>query len=287
MMGGFPVFQRPVGTPEQTSPYNNFISNAMKSYQHGVRTKYAPEMMEADIFNKQLGPLATLATSPMFLNNPQFQHALGGLISENLHKFGHGFHGAGQEDNKVHFNSFSDNAKREVEHAVRNANKVSDAGKVATGVSGLAGKAESLFGHYGKDFVNWASGGKISSELAKSQNEITDSLNHLKQMAVQTQQMSPRDAEETFSIHENETSKQALDRVKKTNPELFQQQDNYTGDSQDERALDNEILNHAAELSQEIKQRTGKDIPETVIFDYIKKHPGQKIHLPTLLRGAM
>lgn len=264
-------------SPEESSPYNNLISHALKQYQQGVHAKYAPEMTEANIFNKQIGPLATLASSPMFLNNPQFQHALGSLISQNLHKFGHGFGDEG------HYNTYAEGIQKELNRAKKNAEKVSKAGKLATGISSAAGQAGSIFGDTASKFLNWMSGGKISNELAKSDNEIIDSLNRLKQSAIETRTMSPRDAEKTYSVHKNENPKEALTRIQKTNPNLYGPQDTYIGDEEDERAADNEMLHHSQELSQQIQQQLHKDISPNLIFNFLKKHPGD-FHINDLLR---
>lgn len=72
-------------TPEESSPYNNLISNAMKNYTQGIHAKYAPQMAEADIFNKRMTPLSQLAASPMFLAlHPEQQQQIANMISQSM-----------------------------------------------------------------------------------------------------------------------------------------------------------------------------------------------------------
>ena len=80
----FTFYNPSPSSPEQTGPLGGLLSGALKNYSHLLNAKYLPKKIEADIFNKQIGPLATLATSPMFLNNPQFQENLGHLIAQHL-----------------------------------------------------------------------------------------------------------------------------------------------------------------------------------------------------------
>lgn len=44
-------------------------------------------------------------------------------------------------------------------------------------------------------------------------------------------------------------------------------------------------MNFSKQLSQDIKTKIGKDIPDTVIFNYLSQHPG-KVHIPSLLKAA-
>jgi hypothetical protein len=77
--------QLPIGTPEQTSPFNNLLSNALKSYQQQVHARYAPQQQQADIFSKEIGPLAALASNPNFTGfNPQVQKMIASRIGNYL-----------------------------------------------------------------------------------------------------------------------------------------------------------------------------------------------------------
>ena len=51
--------------PEESSPYNNLLSNALKSYQQQVSARYAPQREQAEIIGKGIGPLAQIAISPL------------------------------------------------------------------------------------------------------------------------------------------------------------------------------------------------------------------------------
>ena len=71
MVGTF--FNYQAGTPEQTSPYNNMLSRAIKGYSQAQQLKYQPRMLEAELLSKQLGPLAQLgvSTQGMIFAGPQ------------------------------------------------------------------------------------------------------------------------------------------------------------------------------------------------------------------------
>lgn len=84
----------PILSPEQQNPLNAFISNALKGYQGLKKASYLPKQLEADIFSKEIGPLASLASSPNFTGfNPEVQK----LIAERIGKYlTHGQAGMGK-----------------------------------------------------------------------------------------------------------------------------------------------------------------------------------------------
>ena len=80
--------------PEQVNPFANLISKAVQGYGQGVQAAYMPRKMEADIFHKQISPLAMLASSPYFSSlHPQQQQQIAGYISQMLSKQGMGGQG--------------------------------------------------------------------------------------------------------------------------------------------------------------------------------------------------
>jgi len=108
----FTAFQARRLHPEEVNPMAGAVSKAMEGFGQGMKAaympgnlkqdllkkeilnKYLPQMQEAEIFGKQFSPLASLATTPMFLNNPRFQAALGELVSRNMHLGSEGGQGA-------------------------------------------------------------------------------------------------------------------------------------------------------------------------------------------------
>ena len=49
------------------SPIGDIVGNILGGYASSVGAKYLPREKEADIFHKQIAPLAMLASSPFFL----------------------------------------------------------------------------------------------------------------------------------------------------------------------------------------------------------------------------
>jgi hypothetical protein len=81
----FTFNQYPILTPEQANPMHLALKTALQNYTEGVKAKYSPRMMEADIFHKTISPLANLAISPMFLAmNPEQQSQITAYISQML-----------------------------------------------------------------------------------------------------------------------------------------------------------------------------------------------------------
>lgn len=272
--------------PEQVNPMANLITKALQGYGQGVRAAYLPKELEADIFAKQLTPLATLATSPMFLQNPQFQTALGNLISRNLSMFG-GHEFKGMEGSKLP--TYAEQVGKDVNEAQELSKELSSEGKLKTGTSGLAGAIENYLGAPGKSIVDFLGKGEINSELANKQNRFENILSTLKNNAVQTGRLSAKDAEDIFSPLKNETQESRFNRIKKTAPFLFEQNESPNPatafDEEEQRNKENEDLRFSMDLSEKIYQKTGKIVPETVIFNYMQEHPG-KIHIPSLLKAA-
>ncbi len=84
----------PLLTPEQANPllYGAQIGQSMA--QKGLQTPYIQRMMEADIFNKTIGPLAQMSISPLALAmQPEQQQQIANLISRILKNYPEGSSG--------------------------------------------------------------------------------------------------------------------------------------------------------------------------------------------------
>lgn len=72
------------------NPLENFISHALKGYSGMQHAKYLPEQIQADIFSKEIGPVAQLAASPNFRGfNPTIQK----MIAQRVGSYLSGQHG--------------------------------------------------------------------------------------------------------------------------------------------------------------------------------------------------
>lgn len=206
----------------QKSPMNNIIGQLLSGYTGGVNARYLPQEKEADIFAKRFTPLANLATTPMFLQNPQFQAALGQMLTKNL-----GF--AGKEFQGMNLPTYGGQVQKDINEAEHIAPHLSQAGKAGVGASGLAGTAESYLGSIGKYITDFLTGGKITPKLAHEENRFNDLLQTFKNNAIQTQRVTPQQAEKIFKVNKNETPEVALKRIKKEAPYLFENQQSNPG----------------------------------------------------------
>lgn len=90
-------FTNYAGIAPRHSPLNDIIGKVLGGYNETTKAKYLKPGLEADIFHKQISPLAMLASSPYFSSlHPQQQHQIAGYISQMLSKQGMGGMG-GQE----------------------------------------------------------------------------------------------------------------------------------------------------------------------------------------------
>jgi hypothetical protein len=71
---------------EESSPTGNLYANALKKYQQGVNAHYAPQRQEADIFAKEMGPMAALASNPNFSFDPQVREMISKRIADHIEK---------------------------------------------------------------------------------------------------------------------------------------------------------------------------------------------------------
>jgi hypothetical protein len=291
----FTAFQARRLNPEEVNPFAGAVSKAIQGYGQGMNAAYLPKKIEADIFAKQIGPLATLATTPAFLQNPQFQAALGQIIAKHL---GYGQGGGGQG---AEMPTYAGQAKKDVQDAESIAKDLSKAGKVRGYVSSAGGGLLNYGGDIGKKIMSLLPGGKtkelVNPELAEKQHQFDTFLQGLKNRALQTQTLNQSQAEEVFSEHKDENAMQRLQRIKRTVPSLFEQADaeqSMSGqdggeeapmDVEDQNNNDNRDLSFAADLSEQIKAKTGHDISPDLIFNYMKRVPG-KINIPQLLKAA-
>jgi len=69
----------------QRSPFRDIVSDLLGGYSGAVNAKYLPREKEADIFHKQISPLAMLASSPYFSSlHPEQQQQMAQYISQML-----------------------------------------------------------------------------------------------------------------------------------------------------------------------------------------------------------
>ncbi len=83
-MPSYPLLNR-----EQASPFADLVKNALGTYGQAVNARYAPQMTQAEIFNKEFAPLAQIASSPLAMAMlPEQRQQMAALISQLLKQTG-------------------------------------------------------------------------------------------------------------------------------------------------------------------------------------------------------
>lgn len=84
-------FTNYAGIAPRHAPLSDIIGKVLGGYTDVTKAKYMKPQIEADIFHKQISPLAMLASSPYFSSlHPQQQQQIAGYISQMLDKQGLG-----------------------------------------------------------------------------------------------------------------------------------------------------------------------------------------------------
>lgn len=78
-------------------PLHGLISNLIGGYGQGIKAHYMPHQIQADIFNKEISPLAALASNPNFTGfNPEIQQMIAGRIGKYLNNGSSSSSGSGE-----------------------------------------------------------------------------------------------------------------------------------------------------------------------------------------------
>lgn len=305
------TFTNYAGLPIPRSPMNAMIQNAMDMYnkstqadlsrmqlqQEKAKAPYLmpqlqnalmkqqmelqqyPEQLQANLFAKKFGPLASLVNTPMYLQNPKFQEAINNLIIKNL-----GSEMGMTNNTKNNFPTFNENVQKEIKSTEQLANELTKAGSAKTGTSGWIGAFENTFGDLGKSLLNTLGINKIATpELSQQKKEFDTHLARLKKIALDTQLVKPEDAIEQFSQHKNETPEQVIERLKHNFPSIFNQenQSNKSNENDEEQYYRDQTDKIAAKL-----EASGFDVPIPIIYNYLKELKGNKVSLPDILKKA-
>ena len=160
---------------EEANPYSNLISHAMDTYMKGQKAKYTSKQIEADIFAKEIGPLAALASSPNFTGiNPEIQK----MIAQRI---GHHLGGAknGQESPQAESTPGYANDEDIYNRLEKGAHATMGAGgQGALGKSRIAGGIENIFGK--NPISEYLGGNKVAGENASKEQAFEEGVQKLK-----------------------------------------------------------------------------------------------------------
>lgn len=251
---------------------NALISRAMETFGKGVNLSYLPREKEAGIFAKEIGPLAALASSPQFQGfNPQIQKMIAQRIGGYLGGQGQGGQ-QGQDESPPGYASDED-----IYQQLTQGSKATQApgaqGKVAK--SNIAGAIEKFIG---ENAISKALGGN----QAAGENAAFEQA---KKLAAQKLMMRGYPADKANAIVSQMPGESDESYAKRIQPLFVNKQPSMPEPTPDERGGEQEEIQLASELSAQIKEKLHKDVPETVIFNYLSQHPG-KVHIPSLLKAA-
>jgi hypothetical protein len=234
----------PILTPEQQNPMNALISRAMDTFGKGLKMSYAPRQIEADIFNKQIGPLATLATTPTFMNDQQFQENLRNVISSQ-------FSNLGVQPSWAP--TYKGQAEMDADEALKIAKKVTHAGVANTRLSGASAFLENLLGAPGKAIAHALTGGAITPELAEDENKLETILARMKKQSIDTHQLTQAEADKQYEQKKNETQAARVTRILRSNPALYRKNDGAQFEK-NANALINPVASDISEESSSVGQ---------------------------------
>ena len=266
-------------SPEEYSPMQALISRALEGYGKGVNASYLKKQREADLFAKEIGPLAALASNPNFRGfDPNTQKMIADRISGYLggRQGGEGMPQSNQESPPGYANS-ADIYNRLAEGS---KTPLSEGGQLNVAKSRAAGAAQ----QWGlPKFITEALGGnKAVGENAKFETSKDEAVKDLVLRGYTENQ-----ARNIINQKEGESPSAYANRVKpffvnKEPPQIGSKEDMNQGDKTERN---NDDLIQAAEYSEAIKAKKGKDISPDMILKYKETHPGT-IHYPTLLKWA-
>lgn len=256
-------------SPSQTGTID--LAGAIKN---GIESYYRPSMVRAQIFNKEIGPVAALASSPNFTGfNPEIQRMIANRIGSYFGSPGQSGSDTtpGYASDKDIYDRLSTGAHSAFGHG----------GKINTISSQIAGKADQLgLPHWLTSMLGGSGAAGANAAYGQSMQEGIQRL--------RMKGYSEQAARQALAHQEGESDVDYNERIRP----LFisgQQQSNTvtpasvsTGNSSTQ---DDNLFKTAEEASQRILKEHGVDVAPTVLFDAFSKHKGGKFNMPKWLKS--
>jgi hypothetical protein len=196
----------PILTPEQQSPWQGALSRALDTYSKVTKSSYLPKQMETDLFAKEIGPVAALASSPNFTGfNPQIQKLIAQRIGAHFGAGGgEGAQAAGMGESTPGYADDSDIYGR-LEKGADVA--LTPGGQSKVYKSRWAGEAEKI--GLPAAIVKKLGGTEAAGEAAAFNQAIDEGVKRLTLKGY-----SAHDAKQMLQPHSGETKRAYLERVK-------------------------------------------------------------------------
>ncbi len=246
----FTFYSPPTLTKEQASPWQGALTNALDTYAKTKKLSYLPRQMEADLFAKEIGPLAGLASSPNFRGfNPEIQK----MIAQHIG--GYLGHGQGGESSSAETPGYADD--KDIYGRIKKGADValSSGGKSKVGGSRLAGEAEKL--GLPKAIVNALGGSEAAGQNAAFEQAIAEGV---KQLTLKG--YSPQAAQQILTPHPGETNKAYIARVRPLFVE--KQNENESNNESDQNGTQSEEHNADAEATAKAFNTTPEKVKEAL-----------------------
>lgn len=251
----FTFSQLPIGTPEQTSPWNNLLANSLKNYQHILSAKYAPQSKEADIFAKEIAPLAQLAANPNFKGfNPETQAQISKRVSDYLSKAHEGAQGEGQNGNFQETTSPGYDEKKLFSNLTKGAETVLGKGGTSKVVrSNIAGIAEK------SGLPEWISNALGGNETAGIDAQFKNDIKAFEHWLIMNG-YSPQEAAQIAPPRRGENAQQYIENRKAYFPRINNSQQNNI-------PAENQAMNPMQEQEYNEEENTPTNIEEKISND--------------------
>lgn len=190
-------------SPEEANPMNALISRAMQNFSQGMDLAYKPRQKEANIFAKEIGPLAALASSPNFQGfNPQVQK----MIAQHVGGYLGGGNSSemGNEATTPGYATDEDIYSR-LKHGADITQ--SEGGQLKTKKANIVGEAEKWGLPHA--IAEWLGGNKAAGENAAFEQAKSEALQKLKLKGY-----SESEAKKIINQREGESNKAYSNRLK-------------------------------------------------------------------------
>lgn len=261
---------------------NQQVPDLTGALQQGFKTAYTPKMLKAELFHKTISPLATLAVSPLFMANPQFQQSLGDLIQRQMSSLGYGMGGGegGEGRGPTYHEQIGEKGRQAEEYA----HHLTQGGKLGVGASEAVSGASAIFKPFG-DFLQKAF--HVTPQLYNEKSRFDNRLRDMETYLTNTGRYTSQYAHEALKPLPHETPDATLARIRENVPELkpyFEQKNRGSSSSSIESKQTQDFQRAADEASNEIKKRYGVDVDPSVLLNEFYNHKESKFNVHKFLQ---
>ena len=262
----FKLDAQDMGVPD----WSGSLLKGLQVANKGVESYYKPRQQQADIFSKEIGPLAALASNPNFTGfNPEIQKMIAGRIGSYL-SGNHGNQSFNSGETTPGYASDENTYNRVVQGS---KTQFGPKGRTTTVMSRVAGEADRLGAP--EWLVNLLGGRTAANSSASYDQAIAEAEHRLVMKGY-----SPQAA---HSIMEHKPGEDENAYAARLKPLFIAEPTNQNTGNQSSRNED-ALQAQSNDLSGEIRQRFHVDVPPTVLFNALYTHKGGKFNVQKWLQ---